>query len=99
MQAVIILAHKNIDQVIDSIIEANQNLKESMNAQDLEMVGKDLETLQTLLDQLEVLRNQEIEEAEENMNFDDDTESNIENENTNNSDTANTTESSSANSI
>ena len=90
---------ENIDQVIDSIIEANQNLKESMNAQDLEMVGKDLETLQTLLDQLEVLRNQEIEEAEENMNFDDDTESNIENENTNNSDTANTTESSSANSI
>ncbi len=53
---------EDIDQVIDSIIEANQNLKDSMNAQDLEMVGKDLETLQTLLDQLEVLRNQEAEE-------------------------------------
>ena len=90
---------ENIDQVIDSIIEANQNLKESMNAQDLEMVGKDLETLQTLLDQLEVLRNQEIEEAEDNLNSNNETESNIEDDTTNSLDTANITESSSANSI
>ena len=59
---------ENIEEVIDSIIEANNNLKESMDAQDLEMVGKDLETLQTLLEQLEILRNQELEEQTETDN-------------------------------
>lgn len=53
---------EDIEQVIDSIIESNQNLKESLNAGDLEMIGKDLSTLETLLDQLEVLRKQELEE-------------------------------------
>lgn len=59
---------EDINQVIDSIIEANNNLQESMNAQDLEMVGKDLETLQTLLEQLEVLRAQELEEQAQESN-------------------------------
>ena len=59
---------ENMEEVIDSIIEANNNLKESMDAQDLEMVGKDLETLQTLLEQLEILRNQELEEQTETDN-------------------------------
>ena len=53
---------EDINQIIDSIIEANQNFQESLESQDLEMIGKDLETLRTLLDQLEVLREQEIEE-------------------------------------
>lgn len=52
---------EDINQVIDSIVEANSNLKESLKSQDLEMLGKDLDTLQTLLDQLEVLRSQELE--------------------------------------
>lgn len=51
---------EDIEQVIDSIIEANNNLKESMDSNDLEMVGKDLSTLEALLEQLEVLRKQEI---------------------------------------
>ena len=55
---------EDIEQVIDSIIEANQNFEESLESQDLEMIGKDLETLRTLLDQLEILREQEIEEEE-----------------------------------
>ena len=59
---------ENIEEVIDSIIEANNNLQDSMDAQDLEMVGKDLETLQTLLEQLEILRNQELEEQTETDN-------------------------------
>jgi hypothetical protein len=50
----------DIDQVMDSIIEANGNLKESIDSGDLEMIGKDLSTLETLLEQLEILRNQEI---------------------------------------
>jgi len=51
----------DIEQVIDSVIEANQNLKESLQLNDLELVGKDLATLETLLDQLEILRTQEVE--------------------------------------
>jgi hypothetical protein len=50
----------DIEQVMDSIIEANGNLKESIDSGDLEMIGKDLSTLETLLEQLEILRNQEI---------------------------------------
>ncbi len=56
---------EDINQVIDSIIEANQNFQESLESQDLEMIGKDLSTLQTLLNQLEVLRTQELEEQKE----------------------------------
>jgi len=51
---------EDINQVIDSVIEANGNLKESINSGDLEMIGKDLSTLESLLDQLEILREQEI---------------------------------------
>ena len=56
---------EDINQVIDSVIEANGNLKESINSGDLEMIGKDLSNLETLLDQLEILRTQEIENVEE----------------------------------
>jgi uncharacterized membrane protein (UPF0182 family) len=51
---------EDIEQVIDSIIEANENFKESVNSGNLEMIGKDLTTLEALLDQLEVLRSQEL---------------------------------------
>lgn len=51
---------EDINQVIDSIIESNNNFKESLDSGDLEMIGKDLSTLETLLDQLEILRNQEL---------------------------------------
>lgn len=50
---------EDIQQVIDSIIEANGNFKESLNSGDLELIGKDLSTLETLLEQLEILRKQE----------------------------------------
>ena len=53
---------EDIDQVIDSVIEANGNLKESINSGDLEMIGKDLTTLETLLEQLEVLREEELKD-------------------------------------
>lgn len=52
---------EDINQVIDSVIEANDNLKDSINSGDLEMMGKDLMALETLLEQLEILRKQEIE--------------------------------------
>lgn len=50
---------EDIDQVIDSVIEANGNLKDSISSGDLEMIGKDLQTLETLLEQLEILRDKE----------------------------------------
>ena len=60
---------EDIDQVIDSIIEANGNLKDSISSGDVVMVGKDLSTLEKLLDQLEILRENEkenLEKMEEN---------------------------------
>lgn len=51
---------EDIEQVIDSVIEANGNLKESISSGDLEMVGKDLMSLESLIDQLEILRKEEL---------------------------------------
>lgn len=51
---------EDIDQVIDSIIEAKENLQDSIDSGNLEMVGKDISTLQLLIEQLEVLRKEEI---------------------------------------
>lgn len=53
---------EDINQVIDSVIESNGNLKESIKSGDLEMMGKDLTALEELLDQLEILRKQELED-------------------------------------
>ena len=47
---------EDMDALIDSIIKANHNLKESLDAQDFEMIGKDLSSLENLLDQLEILQ-------------------------------------------
>ena len=58
----------DINQVIDSILEADQNLKDSIKSGDLEMIGKDLASLENLLDQLKVLRELELEEEEEKIN-------------------------------
>ena len=46
---------EDMDALITSIIKANNNLNESMNSNDFEMIGKDLGSLQNLLEQLEVL--------------------------------------------
>jgi len=55
---------EDIEQVLDSVLEANGNLKDSIKSGDLEMIGKDLTTLEDLLDQLEKLRDQEIKEKQ-----------------------------------
>lgn len=47
---------EDIDGLIDSIIKANQNLKDSTNNSDWEMMGSDIERLQTLIDSLERMR-------------------------------------------
>ena len=51
----------NIEAIIDSVIRANQNLNESLNANDFEMIGKDLTRLQAIINQLQVVRENELE--------------------------------------
>lgn len=54
----------NIESVIDGIIKANNNVKNSTANNDLEMMGKDLSSLQTLIDQLEEMIKEQREQEE-----------------------------------
>ena len=56
---------EDISTLVDSVIKANNNLKESLDASDFEMIGKDISTLQTRINQLEKARNNELEKQEE----------------------------------
>ena len=56
---------EDIDTLVDSVIKANNNLKESLDANDFEMIGKDISSLQTLINQLETARKNELEIEEE----------------------------------
>ena len=79
----------DIMAIMDSVIKANNNLKESLNSNDFEMIGKDIARLQSIINQLETARQAELEkedkEREENSN---ETNENIVNniENTTNTD-------------
>ena len=55
---------EDIDGLIDSIIKANQNLKDSTNNNDWSMMGSDIERLQTLIDSLETMREEEAANTE-----------------------------------
>ena len=48
---------ENEEALLQSIINANKNLKESTSNQDYEMMGKDIKQLQRLIDKLEQLQN------------------------------------------
>ena len=52
---------EDIGAIIDSVVKANQNLNDSLNVNDFEMIGKDLTRLQNLIKQLENARKNEIE--------------------------------------
>jgi len=57
-----------LDDLINTIIEANKNLKESTSSQNFEMIGKDITRLQSLIDQLEKQKEDEetiIEDGKE----------------------------------
>lgn len=56
---------EDIDGLVDSVIKANNNLKESLNANNFEMIGKDITSLQTIINQLETARKNEIEKEKE----------------------------------
>lgn len=59
---------EDIEGVIDSIIKANQNLKDSTNNSDWSMIGSDIERLQTLIDSLEKMREAESSNTENTDN-------------------------------
>lgn len=60
---------EDINELIDSVIKANNNLKSSIDSKDLEMVGKDVSSLQTIINQLETARKNELEKEAEEKNL------------------------------
>ena len=56
----------DIDGLIDAIIKANKNLTQSNNDNNWEMIGKDIDKLQTLIESLETLKKEEEEKNKEN---------------------------------
>ena len=55
-----------VDELIEAIIKANNNLYESSNITDWEQMGKDITKLQDLVKQLEQLKEEEAKENEQN---------------------------------
>ena len=60
-----IINQDDINALIDSVIKANNNLKESVNSNNFEMMGKDITSLQTVINQLETARANELKKQAE----------------------------------
>lgn len=61
--------YENKEELIKSIIKANKNLKESTANSDYEMIGKDIDRLQNLINQLEKLEDEELKDKSKNENI------------------------------
>ena len=73
---------EDIDALVDSVIKANNNLKDSLDANDFEMIGKDISRLQARINQLETARKNEIEkENKEKADQEDEAPENVGNTN------------------
>ena len=59
----------DIEGLIETIIKANNNLKNSNNTADWELIGKDIQKLQELIDMLEVMKKEEDEKNKQNTSF------------------------------
>lgn len=59
---------EDIDALVDAVIKANNNLKDSLDANDFEMIGKDISRLQARINQLETARKNELEKENEYKN-------------------------------
>ena len=68
---------EDVEALIDSVIKANNNLTDSLNANDFEMIGKDITSLQTLIHQLQAVR--ENEKAEQDKLKEQENQNNISN--------------------
>ena len=66
----------DIEGLIDAIIKANNNLTESSNNNDWEMMGKDIEKLQNLINSLQKVQEEEEEEKKKNNTTNNSTSSN-----------------------
>lgn len=86
---------EDIEGLIDSIIKANNNLTESNNNNDWEMMGTDLKKLQTLIDSLEKMREEEKNENKNTIvnNTDVNNSTNVTNNSSLNTNTSNNTNS------
>lgn len=73
------IVSENKDELIEQIINANNNWKQSSASNDWEMAGQDMEKLQELISQLENMVNQEQENAEKNTSQTDQTNNNTTN--------------------
>lgn len=60
-----IINSDDITGLIDSVIKANNNLNESIKSNNFEMIGKDISSLQNIINQLEAARKLEIEKQAE----------------------------------
>ena len=60
-----IINQEDINALVDSVIKANNNLKESLNSNNFEMIGKDITSLQTVINQLETARTNELKKQAE----------------------------------
>lgn len=60
----------NVEDLVDAVIKANGNLKESTSNGDYEMMGKDIQRLQSLIDQLENVVEEDKKEQEEKVKED-----------------------------
>ena len=56
-------------QLINAIIKASKNLKESTESKNWELIGTDIEKLQTLIDQLEAVEKQNTETTNNKSGF------------------------------
>ena len=61
---------ENVTELVDSLIKANQNLTESMETSDLELIGKDIKKIRTIINQLENARKKELEKENEDLIID-----------------------------
>lgn len=59
----------DIEGLIDTIIKANNNLKTSNSTSDWEMIGKDIQKLQELIDKLEIMKKEEEEKNKKITSF------------------------------
>lgn len=59
---------ENEEALLQSIIKANKNLKESTSNQDYEMMGKDIKQLQSLIDKLEQLQSNDLKDKDKENN-------------------------------
>ena len=58
---------ENVEDLIQSVIKANKNLKNSMNSKNWELMGSDIESLQELIDKLEAEKKKEDEQKNKNL--------------------------------